>query len=435
MLICIFIQLQDYSYRKVAMAAFNYRDLIRLIPIADWLKYSESRNFEIKQSQLWNEADEATKQADIKTAIEALEGEQREHIYRELRQVYTMANARGMHALKNAVEIWDGITKEWDAMVSDAQRMLDALMRRPDVLRKAQAFLQADDLIGRRVWERLELPTCEDMSTQPESIQALEGAIGASFTLPKAKLRACEIDVLTRHLDGSVQLDIRLEADHQRNLEFAPDNRTQWRDVRPTQPMTVIYHPASGVLDMLVPGGKKAREKLLPILGEHLFGHPLQPQVTSKPLLFLNRLLLGLTPPTDSGFDLLGRGVTAQKLTHCRFKAQVEPAMDIELRTKPRANDLLTCITERKLQPMIGRGFTVDQATVSLSLAASAGGKERWLHMHLRPAGINNRADLNSEDLQMCEDFLKALGVMEQLDQAQEDVPMLEPEVEQETLS
>lgn len=34
----------------------------------------------------------------------------------------------------------------------------------------------------------------------------------------------------------------------------------------------------------------------------------------------------------------------------------------------------------------------------------------------------------------MCEDFLKALGVMEQLDQTQEDVPMLEPEVEQEAL-
>lgn len=412
------------------MAAFNYRDLIRLIPVADWLEYSASRNFEIKQSQSWAEVDETVKQTDIKAAIESLEGAQREAVYKELRQVYAMANPNGVYALKNAVPEWDGVLKLWEEMVSDAQRVLDALMNRAGVLQRAQAILQADAQIGRRVRMRLMLPEGPAMSTESEQISALEQAISEKFTQPKARKRACEIDVLKRHLDGSTQLDIRLEADHQRNLEFADDNRTHWRNVRPTKPMTVIYHPVAGVLDLLVPGGKKVREKLLPLLGEHLFDGALEAQEQLEPLLLLNRLLQGLTPPSDSGLDLMSYGVTGIGLTHCRLRAPTEPAMDIELRTKPKGADVLQGIQNRGLASIIGRGYTVDQATVSLYFATAAG-KERVLHMQLRPSGINNRADLEERDLRLCEQLLKALSVMEQLPEDQiDDEELVEETVE-----
>lgn len=397
------------------MAAFNYRDLIRLVPVSHWQLYCDSRCVEIPQSKPWDDTDEAQKQADIKAAIEALEGEQREKIYGELRQVLAMAKPQGMRALYNAVERWDGAVRQWEQMVSDAQRMLDALVCRPEALQTAQAILQADEQIGRKLWARLFISEGERMDISKEAVGALEKAISDSFTQPKAKPRACEIDVLNRHLDGSIQLDIRLEADQQRNLEFAEDNRTHWRDVRPTKPMTIIYHPVAGVLDMLVPGGKKARDKILPALGEHLFGKALQSLEKQAPLFLLNHLLQGLHPPSDSGLDLMSYGVSSVGLTHCRFKAQVEPALDIELRTKPKATDVLKAIELRGLQALVGTGYTLDQATVSLHFEAGPKTKARILHMHLRPTGINNRSDMDEGDVLLCERLLQALGVMEQL--------------------
>lgn len=66
--------------------------------------------------------------------------------------------------------------------------------------------------------------------------------------------------MLTRHLDGGVQLDIRVEDNLQRSLEFGADDKTMWRDVRPPLRMTAIIYPESGVIDLLVVGGEKARQ-------------------------------------------------------------------------------------------------------------------------------------------------------------------------------
>lgn len=80
-----------------------------------------------------------------------------------------------------------------------------------------------------------------------------------------------QVDSLDRHLDGGLQLGILIEDNAQRQLEFGEDNRAYWRDVRPPMGMDVVIYPASGVIDILAPGGSKTQKTMLDHLGKHIF--------------------------------------------------------------------------------------------------------------------------------------------------------------------
>lgn len=63
--------------------------------------------------------------------------------------------------------------------------------------------------------------------------------------------------VLDRHLDGGLQLGILIEDNAQRKLEFGEDNRTHWRDIRPPMEIDIVIYPATGVIELMAPGGAK----------------------------------------------------------------------------------------------------------------------------------------------------------------------------------
>ena len=68
------------------MAAFNYRLLIHQVPARTWQFYFNSRKIDLQDNRGWNMPEEKLITA-LVDATDALEIEQRQHIYSELRRV------------------------------------------------------------------------------------------------------------------------------------------------------------------------------------------------------------------------------------------------------------------------------------------------------------------------------------------------------------
>jgi hypothetical protein len=270
--------------------------------------------------------------------------------------------------------------------------------------------------VGGRSWRRLYLPPEQVLHCQPEDIDRLRRALALAFTPKKGRPRACEIDVLTRHLDGGVQLDIRIEDNLQRSLEFGPDDCTIWRDVRPPQFMTVILYPANGVIDLLMTGGAKAREKLLAPLGQFVFRKPIVPIAVPQPMFLLNRLRQGVWPDEHSGLDLRDYGVVQARLSECRVSAIQPPACDFII--KPPAGkdspDVLACVRDKHADRLLGPGFDILDAVISLYFEAADGARQhRVVHIRVKPTGIANLRDMEEAEAQLAQALLRALGVMQ----------------------
>ena len=397
------------------MAAFNYRELIRQAPPGAWQLYFQARQIDLPQGVAWTQS-AAELVAPLQAAIEALPAGKRVTIYSELRRVQAMANRRGMHALRNSVPLGAPLLEALQQHTSDAERALWAMTHWPAQFAVAEALVGADVQVGKRHWKRLQLPPEQVLHIAPEDIAALQVALAQAFTPRRGKPRACEVDVLTRHLDGGVQLDMRIEDDQQRRLEFGPDDKTVWREVRPPLHMAVVIYPGSGVLDLLLTGGDRARKQLLGALGRHVFRQALVPLPVPRPLFLLNRLRDGLVLDPGSGLDLSDHGVEAMRLSACKVCANVPPQCDYLI--KPAAGrgapDALACLKAQQVDVLLNHGFTIVEAVVSLYFFASPGAATgRVLHLELKPAGIGNLRDLDDGDALLAEALMRALGVQQ----------------------
>ena len=397
------------------MAAFNYRDLVRLIPPRSWNFYFNARAIPLLEGASWDQAAEELHQP-ILSALEALTDDRQASTYAELRRVKTLAQLRGVQALRNTVPLGDAMLDDFEHHVSDAERSLWAMTNWPGRFAIAEAFLNADAEVGKRIWRRIHLPPGQLLHCTGADIDPLRQALAEAFTPRKGRPRACEVDVLTRHLDGGVQLDIRVEDNLQRNLEFGADDRTTWRDIRPPLRMTVIIYPDSGVMDLLVFGGEKARKKILAPLGTHVFKHPIEPLAVPQPLFLLNRLRHGANCDEHSGLDLRDHGVGKVRISEFRVRSLSAPLCDylIKAPSERTAPDALECLQAQHLHSLMGGGFNIISAIISLYFEPEGESRKgRTVHIGLKPTGISNLRDMEEADARLAEALMQALGVMQ----------------------
>ena len=400
------------------MAAFNYRLLIHQVPARTWQFYFNSRKIDLQDDRGWNMPAEKLITA-LVDATDALEIEQRQHIYSELRRVHALANRRGVDALRNIAKPDAALHEDFLKLSSDAERALWVMANWPDLFTTAEVFHQVNLRVGKRGWKRLLVGPAENLFRAPEDIRALEKALAIAFTTKKGTPRACQIDVLDRHLDGGVQLGIKIEDNAQRQLEFGDDDRLFWRNVRPPLAMDIVIYPTNGVVDILASGGGKVRQELLTHLGTHVFRKTLQPQAIKQPLFFLNRLRYGFDLFDDSQVDLAIHRVEHIRLSQAKVRPTRLPACDFVI--KPPGDkempDVLDCLKTYHLeQKLMGADFNIVDAVVTLYFLPTESGKaRRVLHAELKQSGISNLSDMDASDAQLVEALLIAWGVIQPL--------------------
>lgn len=399
------------------MTAFNYRQLIRQIPPRAWQFYLQSRKIDLPPEYDWNMPVDKLVPVLVE-AMEALDEAPRQSLFAELRRIHEMANRRGVDALRNVAPPNSALHEDFPPLSSDAERVLWAMINWPEIFDAAEAIYGVNLRIGKRGWKRIKVQSGETLFRSQEDIQALERALAEAFTPRKGTPRACQIDTLDRHLDGALQLGILIEDNAQRQLEFGEDNRTHWRDVRPPLRMDVVIHPGSGVIDVMVSGGAKARETVLTHLGKHLFRKPLQSLPIHEPMFLLNRLRDGFELFDDSQVDLAAHRVEHIRLSQARLRTNLPPYCDYLVKSpgSKEAPDVLACVKAHQLDHrLMSSGFNIRDATVSLYFLPTGNGKAgRVLHAELKQNGISNLRDMEEADARLVEALLLAWGVMQQ---------------------
>jgi hypothetical protein len=181
--------------------------------------------------------------------------------------------------------------------------------------------------------------------------------------------------------------------------------------------MDVVIYPASGVIDVLAPGGAKTQQTLLEHLGKHVFKQVLQPQDIEKPMFLLNRLRDGFELFDDSECDLAAHRVERIRLSQAKVRAIHPPICDYQIRPpgEKDAPDVLACLSAQQISPILmGQGFNIIHAVVSLCFEPLQPGKaSRVLHIDLKQSGISNLRDMEEADARLVESLLRALGVMQ----------------------
>jgi hypothetical protein len=338
-------------------------------------------------------------------------------LYAELRRVHALANGRGVDALRNTAPPDSAIHEDFTKFSSDAARALWVMANWPDQFIAAEAIYAVSLRIGKRGWKRLQVPPVDALFRGQEDIHALEVALATTFTPRKGTPRACQIETLDRHLDGGVQLGILIEDNAQRQLEFGDDNRAHWRDIRPPMAMDLVIYPASGVIDVLAPGGAKTQQTLLEHLGKHVFKKVLQSKDVEKPMFFLNRLRDGFELFDDGECDLVAHRVERIRLLQAKVRAIHPPICDYQIKPpgEKEAPDVLSCLAKHQINPVLmGQGFNIIDAVVSLYFEPVQPGKaSRVLHVDLKQSGISNLRDMEAGDSRLVESLLRALGVMQ----------------------
>lgn len=403
------------------MAAFNYRQLIRQVPARTWMFYFQARKVELPPGQEWPTSPDKLCSTVI-DIINALPGPQGQSVYAELRRVHELANRWGVNALRNTAAPDAALHDDFPKLSSDAERALWVMANWPEQFAAAEAIYSVNQRIGKRGWKRLQIPPVDNLFRETEDIRALELALATAFTPRKGMPRACQIDVLDRHLDGGVQLGILIEDNAQRQLEFGDDNRVHWRDIRPPMSMDVVIYPMSGVIDILAPGGAKTQQTLLEHLGKRVFRQTLQPKDVEKPMFFLNRLRDGFELFDDTEVDLDAHRVERIRLSQARVRAVHRPIFDCVIKPpgEKEAPDVLACLQARQLSSVLmSQGFNIIEAVVTLYFEPVQPGKSsRVLHIELKQSGISNLRNMDEADARLAEALLRAWGVMQSVPSA-----------------
>lgn len=396
------------------MPTFNYRNLLHQISPHIWHFYFLSNEVPWPEG-LKAEAPDDGWAALLQTTLDDLPEDQQRRVFRDLRRVHGLGDRRGVEALRNTVPVGCSMLDDFVQHTSDAERALWALMNWPDQFESAEAFRHADALVGHRTWQRLQLAAPLTLYTTATDLDALSRTLSRAFTPRKSRPPACEVDCLTRHLDGAMQLDLRIEDDAQRQHEFGGDDRTIWRDVRPPVYLTVVIYPDHGVLDLLVPGGAVARRKVVKAIGQHVLHQPIEPLDRPAPVFLLNRLRDGAQLPADSALDLLAHGVEVLRLAECKVRSLVPPRCDYLIKPPgdKSAPDVSTCLRAHHTLALVGANFTIVEAVLSLYFYPGAGARRGRppLHLNVRPHGISHLNELSEADTHLATELLTALGV------------------------
>jgi len=415
------------------MAAFNYRRLIHQVPARTWQFYFQARAIALPEKHDWGMP--AARLADQIIALtEQLDAHQSKIVLGELRRVHALADRRGIDAIRNVAKPDAALHDDFIKLSCDAERALWTMANWPELVDRAEAILSTNLRTGTRGWKRLRFPPCESLFRSAEDIRALELGIGEAFTPRKGTPRACQIESIDRHLDGGVQFAMLVEDNVQRQLEFADDNRTHWRDVRPPMKLDAVIYPATGVMDIQAPGGEKARNKLLPLLGKHLFRKTLQTEAIDVPMFFLNRLRDGFELFDDSQVDLAAHGVEKIRLSQARLHANLPPLCDYTIKPPGQKNapDVLACVKAQQIDHvLLSQGFNIIEAVVTLYFLPVSDDKPgRVLHIELKQSGISNLRDMDEADAQLAEALLQAWGVMEPAAVTTGALPAMDPATE-----
>lgn len=389
---------------------FNYKKFLRTVPARVLREYLGERQFLIPHDFDWSAPEDACVKA-LAAVIDGGDLEWRSALISDLQEAADLADEAGYRAILNACPAYASLVPVLKDMETFEQRALWIFWKHPEVFDKAQEIRFFDDNAIKQETKRTKLNGALPMSLVASDIQALANAVAAFYRQHEGSGDHCEIEIVHRHLEGSVQLTLYIEGLANNRPEFET-GKLRRRRSHPAMELALVYNDTTTIVETAVRGGKKYHERLLNGFIRCLLKTVVRPQALRPQTFKLVNLKRGVT--VSDGLKYGIQRVRLKKLVLLALDGSGgtltfnAPAKDIT-----QSAEMLAARWFQERDPLKGL-FVIVQATIAIHfIPPTQGRKRRPLYIEFRRNSTIKWDKIDERERAMVEAFLVEWDLVE----------------------
>jgi hypothetical protein len=388
----------------------SYRSFLRNLPVKSPLvrSFLAARGFEPDETMNW-EAEEPQVFKQLAAGIAQYEdGTVRDHVIGDLGHIAQLADAAGTLQIINVSLDRPAIAAGFADLETPEQRALWLHEAHPDKFSEALEVRFFDERAGRS--------TCHDLKIQGEvdrsesARQDLASRVAAFYRQKLGAGQACEVEVIDRYQEQSVQVTIYVQDLSNHRIEFDAGQLHRRRSF-PAIEVALIYHPTTGYAETVGKGGQAYHQQWVADFAAAMLHQEVSPDRILPQPYKLNNLLYGVAIHEAARLGI--ECVFLKSLTLLNLST------GFEMTFKSTGRQQRHCVLDQIAQQFpqenpLHRLLLVTQATITVHFYPLAGHRRgRVVSLELNCKGKSNLGRLEEKYRQLFKKLLPLWGVTE----------------------
>ena len=405
----------------------SYRSFLRNLPVKSPLvrSFLAARGFEPDETMNW-EAEEPQVFKQLAAGIAQYEdGTVRDHVIGDLGHIAQLADAAGTLQIINVSLDRPAIAAGFADLETPEQRALWLHEAHPDKFSEALEVRFFDERAGRS--------TCHDLKIQGEvdrsesARQDLASRVAAFYRQKLGAGQACEVEVIDRYQEQSVQVTIYVQDLSNHRIEFDAGQLHRRRSF-PAIEVALIYHPTTGYAETVGKGGQAYHQQWVADFAAAMLHQEVSPDRILPQPYKLNNLLYGVAIHDAASLGI--ECVFLKSLTLLNLSTGLEMTFKVTGRQKRH------CVLDQIAQQFphenpLHRLLLVTQGTITVHFYPLVGARRgRVVSLELNCKGKSNLARLEENHRQLFVKLLPEWGVTEQAQALQTPDPEGGPDLD-----
>lgn len=392
--------------------SMSYRSFLRNIPTPSSLlqAFLARRDFDPGADFDWNAEEPRVARRLADRIAEYEPAAVRDRIIADLGRIALLADPAGSRQMRTVCGDEDGITTSFAQLETPEERALWLHEHREDKFEEALEARFFDEQSIKASTTRHDLKVKQAVDRSPEAREALETAIAAFYRKKHGSGQACEVEIIDRHLEGTVQVTVYVQDLSNHRTEFDA-GRLRRRRSFPAIELALNYSPKTGCADTAAKGGQEFHTLLATAFAQHLLHHRVDPERIRPKTYKLGNLIYGVS--------LRGPGPAGLKYVRLKSLTFWDPdsGLKSEFTTTGRDNaqsvEQQVAVVFSEDNPLT-RSFVVIAAQISLHFYPQAGKRRgRTLNLQFGRQGRSNLDRLEEADRVMIEPLLADWGLVD----------------------
>lgn len=283
----------------------TFHRFLRNLPVSSNLfrSFLTARQFELSPDFDWTQEEPKLVRALADAIAGYPEPAVRDRVIADLGKAAQLADPAGCRQMQTVCGDQPQYTEAFAALESPEERALWLHEHHPEKFDEALEVRFFDDRAVKASSVRHDLKTTQAVDRSPEARANLENAIAAFYRRKHGSGQSCEVEIIDRHLEGSVQITVYVQDLSHHRAEFEA-GQLQRRRSFPALESALNYHPATGFADTVVKGGAEFHDHLALAFAEHLLHTRIEPERVRPKTYRLGHLIHGVKVRDPAGLGL-----------------------------------------------------------------------------------------------------------------------------------
>lgn len=228
----------------------------------------------------------------------------RDQVIADLGKIAQLADAAGDCQMRTVCGEQPEYTEAFAHLESPEERALWLHEHHPDKFDEAVEARFFDERAALASTTQHDLKVKRAVDRSPEARAALEAAIAAFYRRKHGSGQCCEVEIIDRHVEGTIQVTVYVQDLSNHRAEF-DEGRLRRRRSFPAIESAINYSPKSGFARTVAKGGAEFHTHLAAAFAEHLLHARIDPERIRPKTYKVGNLIYGvkLFDPASLGLE------------------------------------------------------------------------------------------------------------------------------------